>query len=509
MTDIKPIVEIAQKLRELSQAHARLSWAQFVTGFDFGVVQAYEKTTELLKDKRSFETILAFQGKPLSELDRRRVEIIHLTFKPYHLSSDLNELDLEIERKSVQLAQILNTHRFVLDGRTVRSTELTQILRSEPDRAIRKKAFLARAQGNQPLVDGGFIDLLKLRREYARLYGARDYVDVRLEFEELSPSVFAGWAETVHQLLPSFARQDAAMAEKYLGGADLMPWDRPYIGAQLAPQLNQTVDMSHYFEVLQHFFAKLGFDLGRYNITYDVFPRRNKSEWGYHFGIDTGRDSRILANVENRYHEFGVLLHETGHGIHALTLDPDDVILNMGTSSIIHEGFANTMGDFLYEKEFFGQFFQDEMSRAAAAFDALKSWVTAGKVRDLVTATLFDQALYRRNLSSLDDINGLFWEQTRSLLKQEPYTENPPWAYRIHHTTHPVYLHSYVMGDVTAAMLKSRFCALTGRSSIVQDLRGFGDFVLKEVIKPSGTYPFEELFRRISGEPFSLKYLAD
>jgi len=507
MNDLKEVVEIARALHARNVEHARLSWVQYVTGYDFGVSQAYEKLTEVLKDKNNFETILAGREKELSSLDRRRIDIVYLAFKPYHFSPELNELDLEIERKSVQLAQILNTHRFVLDGRTVRSTELTQILRSEPDRAIRKKAFLARAQVNQPLVDGGFIDLVKLRKEYARLYGSASFVELKLEFDELKPSVFVGWHETARTLLPSYEKRRMAIGEKYLKDAPAMPWDYLYVEAQMAPELNSPVDMAKYDDVLQGFFFKLGFDISKDNITYDVFPRRNKSEWGYHFGIDTGADSRILANVENRFHEYGVLLHETGHAIHTCSLDPQETILNMGTSGIVHEGFANLMGQFLYEKEFFGQFFGSDTARTQVAFDELKPWLQIKKIRE-VASIFFDQGLYRTNITSLDDVNGLFLEKHRSLLKEEPYTDNPPWAFRIHHTTHPIYLHSYFMGDVFAEMLKHHYCKLNRGASVKDDFKGFGQFLLEAVLKPSGTYPFEELFQRISGEPFSLKYLA-
>lgn len=140
-----------------------------------------------------------------------------------------------------------------------------------------------------------------------------------------------------------------------------MPWDLLYIGAQIVPQLNQVVDMSKYYEVLKDFFLKFGIDISKYNITYDLFLRKNKSEWRYSFTIRLGKDNRVLANVENRYHEYGVLLHETGHVIHSFMLDPDDILLNMGISGIISEGFANLWGNFLYEKIFYQQFFQNDI----------------------------------------------------------------------------------------------------------------------------------------------------
>ncbi len=65
------------------------------------------------------------------------------------------------------------------------------------------------------------------------------------------------------------------------------------------PSLNATVDMSNFYNVIRDFFINFGIDIDEYNITYDIFPQKNKSEWGgYNFPIETRKDSRILANVK-------------------------------------------------------------------------------------------------------------------------------------------------------------------------------------------------------------------
>ena len=506
MSDIKKVIEIAKELDELSVKYSSLSWTQYTTGFDFGVNQAYEKMTEVLKNKQYYETILGHQQKSLDPLDKRRVDIIALVFKPYHLSDELNQLDLKIQNKTVDLSKILNTFRFTLDGKEIRSTEIAQILRSEPDRDRRKRAFLCRAQINKPMINGGFIDLLNMRKEYARLYGAKDFVEFRLEFDELEPRMFDNWSEQISPFLPDYKRVCAQFGKQFIKDEKVMPWDLAYISAQIAPQINQQVDMSKYYEKTQDLFLKFGIEIGKYNITYDLFPRKNKSEWGYSFTIRTGKDNRILANVENRYHEFEVLLHETGHAVHSFNLDSDDLLLNTGVSGIITEGFANLWGHFLYDKEFFEQFFKENLKEAESAFKALKKWRDTIRIRT-VPDIFFDQSLYKTDIKTMDDINDLYCQQYKLFLSEDRYTDNPAWAYRIHHTTHPIYLHNYFLGDLTCNMLRTHFIKSAGITSVLEKPNEFGNFLLDEVIKPSGTLPFTKLFEKISGEEFSLKYL--
>ncbi len=76
---------------------------------------------------------------------------------------------------------ILNTFRFNIDGREIASVEIDQILANEEDRKLRKKAYFARNQINKSLVDGGFIELINLRKELAKAYGSKDFVKYRLE----------------------------------------------------------------------------------------------------------------------------------------------------------------------------------------------------------------------------------------------------------------------------------------------------------------------------------------
>jgi len=506
MADIKKVIEIAKELEELSEKYSSLSWTQYTTGFDFGVNQAYEKMTEVLKNKKYYQIIKDHQQKQLDSLDKRRIDIIALAFKPYHLSDELNQLDLKIEKKTTELAQILNKFRFTLDGQEIRSTEIAQILRSEPDRDRRKRAFLCRAQINRPLIDDGFIDLLNMRKEYAGLYGAKSFVEFRLEFDELEPRLFDNWTKDIQRFLPKLKDTNTKFGKEYIGDEQVMPWDSAYISAKVAPQLNQIVDMSKYHEVIRNLFLKFGIDITQYNITYDLFPRKNKSEWGYNFPIKNGKDSRILANVENRYHEYGVLLHETGHAVHSFSLDPEDILLNMGVSGIVSEGFANLWREFMYEKIFYEQFFSDSLDKTGEAFENLKKWQKINRIR-AVPDIIFDQSLYRTNIKTIDDVNELYLKYYKIILDEDYLIDNPPWAYRIHHTTHPIYLHNYFLGDLTCEMLRSHFLKTAGVESVVEKPKEFGQFLLDGVIKPSGTYPFLKMFEKISGEHFSLKYL--
>ncbi|QQY79453.1 peptidase M3-like protein [Keratinibaculum paraultunense] len=499
---IEKVNQLFQELEKLQVKASKLGWVQYTTGYDFGIEEAHKEIMDFLQDEKNYEIVCEYKEKDLDPINNRRMEIAYNIFKPYHLSKEINELNLEISKKTNDLSRILNTFRFNMDGKEITSVEIDQILSKEEDRKFRKKAYFVRNQINEALVDGGFIELINLRKQLAKACGSEDFVEYQLEKDELSPDIFSGWKEELEEYIDLLNERRSQYANKYIHEEEMFPWDEEYVKSQISPSLNTTVDMSNYYDAIRDFFINFGINIDEYNLTYDIFPRRNKSEWGYNFPIETGKDSRILANVKNQYSEYKVLLHETGHGVHSFLQDPSEIILNKGISGIITEGIANLFGGFLYDELFYKNFFSDDVEeefKEMAQYEKLSYLRFIGNI-------FFDHALYRNDIDSIEDIYDLYFKTYEELFGDKPYNEAPPFGYRIHYTTHPIYMHNYFMGDVTCEMLRKVFCRDYGVNSISEKPKEFGEFLIENVIKPSGLYKYEELFKRISGEEFSLKW---
>lgn len=495
---------IYREVHEAQTQYGRLLWTQYTAGYDFGLKGQYQKITSLLKNEKSYELVREALEKEQDPLNKRKLQLVFNLFKPYHLSQELNELDEEIQGKVNDLSKLLNQFRYTFQGKEVSSVELGQVMSRDDDKNRRREAFFAKNQINQPMVDAGFLDLISLRKSYAKEYGSANYIAHQLEMNELDNNLFCNWLPELHQALPAMDKARGGFAEQFLHEDRIMPWDEQYIDAKIAPLLNQEVDMSNYFGNINKLFSLFGFDISGYNITYDIFPRKNKSEWGYNFPIETAKDSRILANVKNKFHEYGVLLHETGHAVHSFLLEPEELILNTGVSGIISEGIANLFQGFLYSPQFSGSFFSGSES-AAEQFSRLKEYRRTNSLR-AISRIFFDHSFYLNEASSLDDVYQLYWRNHKKVLQEEPFGEEPPWAFTIHYTTHPIYLHNYFMGDVTCEMLKQVFEKKHG-AGLLEKPEAFGNFLLDEVIRPSGSLKFGDLFRKISGEEFSLKFM--
>lgn len=501
MEKVKAIVKEIQK----KEVHLyQLEWTQYTTGYDFGVDEAYKALNGLYEDKESFATINEALLTDCSELDQRRYQLLYKAFEPFHFSDAVNTLSEQINEKVNVLSQVLNKHRTIFEGQEISAVDLSQILAKDENRERRKAAYFAKNQVNHALIEAGFIEVLQMRKKLALLRGKDSFVALKLEEEELSPGLFDSWRSDMKAALPKMKAIRQKYAERFLGDVMIYPWDETYIEGKLAPALNTQVDMSGFYQVVKEFFRLFDFDLGTMNITYDVFPRANKSEWGYNFPIEAGKDSRILSNVKDLYSEYNVLLHETGHGVHSFLTDPEDYMLGLGISGIVSEGIANLFGNLLYEPLFYEKFFKRE--EVEASFKDIKEWHKVNALRS-IHRILFDQSLYTAEIKNHSDVERLYWNLYEELFEEKPFGENPPWAYLIHHTTHPIYLHNYFMGDVTCAMLENVFNENQGTSAITDQPAAFGAFLRKKVISESGRLPYPDLFKAISGKSFSLDYI--
>ena len=98
--------------------------------------------------------------------------------------------------------------------------------------------------------------------------------------------MFSGWKDQIEQLLPSLKDVREFFGKKFVNDPEIMPWDETFIAGSIAPQLNRKVNMTGYHAPISALFQLFGIDIGGMNITYDIFPRRNKSEWGYNRSLD-------------------------------------------------------------------------------------------------------------------------------------------------------------------------------------------------------------------------------
>lgn len=502
ITTIQEAQDLARQLEILQTDVNEKLWAQYTTGFDFGVEAAQTRVRSEFENRKSFELLLGLKTAQLSQIDRRRVEVLLRDFEPYHRSEKANGIRKRTDSLETKLGNLLNKFRAQIDGREVSGTEVSRILSESPDRELRRRAWASRTKVNSLLVKDGFVDLIHLRRELATECGEPDFVTMSLKQDDLSPGLFQGWSDLCREFRDAYRRRLDELAQKHLHQETCEPWDVAFLKSKVCPRNRQRVSMLDFKDALSRVFRRFGFETDGLPITYDIFPRANKSEWGYMFPIRVGHDTRVLANMDDRFASYWTLLHETAHAVHFLSLKPEERLLNRGLSSVVAEGFANFFGDLSYSRPFVEIFFPEDTDAALESFADLSALESLTSF-ELVVRALFDHELYRDDLSGLNDINDLRTRFDRDLLGLDVDGE-PNWGHVIHHTVAPIYLHTYFLGDILGSALKDEFLRRHG-VPWSSNTKSFGALWRDEILAPSGLWPLEDLCQRVTGQPLNVR----
>ncbi len=77
---------------------------------DFGVNEAYGRILSFLENKETWDKLMEAGNSRLDPVDARKAEILTRSFRPFHLSPEMNELAVRIQRLTSAL-QGSDTHR--------------------------------------------------------------------------------------------------------------------------------------------------------------------------------------------------------------------------------------------------------------------------------------------------------------------------------------------------------------------------------------------------------------
>jgi hypothetical protein len=114
----------------------------FYTRGEPGKTEVYEKVqSEILSDPKTFERLKAWNGKIQDPLLARRVDLLYRTFAMAQVTSQEKIYTLQ---NSLQRVQI--NFRSTYQGKPATQNQLTNVMRFEKNRALRKEAWLARNQ---------------------------------------------------------------------------------------------------------------------------------------------------------------------------------------------------------------------------------------------------------------------------------------------------------------------------------------------------------------------------
>jgi peptidyl-dipeptidase A len=323
------------------------------------------------------------------------------------------------------------------------------------------------------------------------------------ECDALTAEPFVAWkAATDHRLAERFG----------CDVSELAPWHYEDPFFQEVPAAGG-VDLTDVFEdadvvaLARETFTGIGLETRDILERSDLYPRDGKCQHAFCIDIDREGDVRVLANVAADRYWADTMLHELGHGVFDLGIDPSLPWLLRDCHLTLTEGVAILMGRLAQDAGWLRDIAgvdAAEAERLQASLGAARAAEVLVFTRWVLVMTNFERAFYADPEA---DLTALWWSLVSryQLVAPPPGRTEPDWAAKIHVACAPVYYHTYLYGNLVASQLGATLerdaGGLVGRA-------GAGRLLSEQIFHPGESVRWDRLLERATGEPLTAVHLA-
>ena len=503
-------------------------WEASTTGADAAFErrkQAQNALVELHSDKSVFAQIKSFRegGQIKDPVLKRELDVMHRSHLPGQANPALLKKIIDIE---TDVEQLFNAHRGEVGGKPTSENDIRQILKETKDSKLAEEAWKAYMHVGAT-VEKLLAEVVELRNRVARELGFKNSFVMKLALQEIDENELLKLFDELDVLTkePFSALKkeiDAAMAKRFAIPADqLRPWHFGDLFFQEAPAI-QEVNLDDLYKdkdllaLAKDYYAGLGTPAEDILARSDLYEKPKKSPHAFATNLNRDDDIRVLCNLKPNLYWADTLIHELGHAVYDKYIGKDvPFILHEPSHSLTTEGFAMMVGAVVKNEDFLAKAVKVPPDQAAKAAQSARKSLRAEKLifsRWTQVMMRFERGMYDNPKQNLGE---LWWN-----LKKQYQGLNPPetvnradYAAKVHVITHPVYYHSYMMGELFASQLHAYIgTKLLGLADPTKTSfygrKEVGDFWKEKVFSPGNLYPWNELTQRATGEPLSAKAFA-
>ncbi len=427
--------ELDAVLHDLSVRTALCWWEKYTGGAGRDLDDLERQRSEVMLDPAYADLCRRFPPKSLSDHRlARRVTILDEAILSARVSAvpDVYTLQNEIQDEIIRF-------RPVVAGREVSNSERNRILRQEPDRSLRREAWMSIAPLSMAVADRT-VELIRRRNALAREAGYADYADLALGLASLTRGevlAVIGELEKASAAAYRSLLDEAARAE---GLGTVEPWDVSYLTEKATAIPVEPFPRERIIPSLEAFARSFGADPAELNIriVYQDIPFG-----GLCMGVDPPRDVRILANPQDGHNYFSTLFHEYGHGLHAVFAGENPQLLQ-DEPGVFAEGMAEVWSWFTYYPAWLRSLSLDEaLVRSVTGAQALRMIV---RHRSLAADVAWE---YQAYANPGQDLTGLAARMEARYLGT-PVRPVHRWAGGPFPSGYPIYRQNYILADVIA-----------------------------------------------------------
>ena len=508
-----PLPEAEARLAALERAANLAWWAMSCDATDEASAAAEAASAayeHALADPAMARAAVAVDATPI---EARRAEVLRLLTAGRQRPAELIDRIVGLETR-VMAAH--SRYRAEVDGRELDAAAVDRILQESVDLAERRAVWTS-ARGVGAVVEADLRELARLRNEAARALGYRDHYAMALALDELDEARLYGLLDELEAALaPAWAAERAAIEAQRRAalaldrGAPLQPWHMVDVFGQEAPSvgpdpLDAAIADVDAIAAATRYFADLGHDVAGVLERSDLLPRPGKDQHAFMMHVDRGGDVRVLMNLAPTVRWLETTLHELGHAIYELSLDPDLPWLLRDPAHILAtEAMAMLHGRRARDAAFLARY----AGVAPAAADDPANAATLRRGLLVLAAWVQVMARFERALYADPDgdLDAVWWELVERHQGIPRPSEPVPaaWASKIHLAVAPCYYHNYLLGEILASQVEEWCERETGAASPAEDPGRVGPLIAERLLRPGASLRWDRLVERATGAPLGI-----
>ncbi len=513
--------EFCKDLERVSIALEKSCW-DFYTNSTPENLKKYEEVQEeyskLFRNEEFYEKFKTVDKNPLSKHEQKQLKDL---LKEFDEELNTGEELKALRQKENEIAKKFNSYIPQIDGKEVTKTEIFKILQTETNPEKRQKAYDAKIKGGDLIADD-MVEFVRMRNSFAQNKGYKNYFEYKLkedydvDFDFLDKLIDETYSESNNKINEILSRKQNELKE-FFGINSLENYHygllldtNPEKGvneileaqAQLVKRVekgvNKILEAQDIVSISKSMYKNMGYDIDEFEkegkITLDLFPRKGKNTHGFCFGVETGKDSRILANLTNNVTSLDTLNHELGHCVYDLGISLSLTYLDKRASSpAVTEAIAMMMGDIIKTENVLAGIIPAELLEK---FKATHIEDEAGFVAKSLLIIDFERQFYANPEQNPKEL----WNNlTYKYLNRKTKADNE-WATIPHYLSHPAYYQNYFRANLMKVQIYNFLKSKLGNITENPESSKYMD---ENIFKFGASVEEYDLIKQLTGKEFS------
>ncbi len=507
MNDIENYIrlreEFSKKLEPASVAAEKACWEFFINSTPENQKE-YENSENALynlyRDEKTYEELKTIDSDILPQHEAKQLKDLLKSFDEELKSGEEKKA---LRKKEADIGQKYNSYIPEIDGREVTKVDIIKILQTENNPDIRKKAYEAKIKGGD-LISEDLIELVKMRNKYAKTKGYNNYFEYMIKEEyDVEPEFLDRLISEVYLNAQQKIKILQEKRQKELQETFKVNQLKAFhygllLNSNPEKEVNEVLINHNVEDIAKKTYSGMGYNIDKLQkegkITLDLYPRKGKNTHGFCFGIEAGKDSRILANLMNNVQSLDTLNHELGHCVYDLGLSLNlPFIDRRPASSAVTEAIAMMMGDIMKRENILKDVLSETLLKK---FKDSHKDDEANFVSRSLEIIEFERELYK---NPVQDPAKLWSEIKKKYLNRDEEPDNE-WATIPHYLTHPGYYQNYFRATLMKAQIYNHLNKVLGN---LTENTASAEYLENNIFSKGASIDEYELIKKLTNKEFS------